>query len=116
MAKKIVKKVDCKKVAKLEVSKEIKELFEGLGISILEGVDFGFTSGTLVARLEKCDIQIKLIAPKAGLERYEQLEEEEEEEEEIVTEEEEIKEEETVKDEEIKEEETVKDEIVAEEK
>ena len=71
MAKKIVKKVDVKKVSKLEVSAKVKELFEGLGIEVGEGSEFGFTEGTLVLKLEKCDIQVKLIAPKSGIERYE---------------------------------------------
>ena len=57
-------------------------MFEGLGIEVGEGSEFGFTEGTLVLKLEKCDIQVKLIAPKSGIERYEKLEEEEEEEEE----------------------------------
>ena len=80
MAKKTVKKVDVKKVMKSEVNTHVKELFEGLGIEIEDGVMFGFTEGTLVAHMEKCDVQIKLITPKAGVERYEKLEEEEEEE------------------------------------
>ena len=100
MAKKIVKKVDVKKVAKVEVSKEVRELFEGLGVEVLDGADFGFTSGTLVARLEKCDVQIKLITPKAGIDRYESLEEEEEEVVEEIVKEEEVAEE-VAKDEEV---------------
>jgi len=89
MAKKIVKKVDMKKVSKIEVSAKVRELFEGLGIIVNDGLDYGFTEGTLVLNMEKCDIQVKLIAPKAGLERYEQLEEEEEEVKEEIKEEEE---------------------------
>lgn len=77
MAKKTVKKVDVKKVTKLEVSKTIKETFNDLGMEILDGKDFGFTEGTLVFRAGACDVQIKLITPKAGVERYEILEEEE---------------------------------------
>lgn len=80
MAKKTVKKVDVKKVAKTEVNSKIKALFEELGISIDNGVDYGMTEGTLVAHMEKCDVQIKLITPKAGVDRYEKLVEEEEEE------------------------------------
>lgn len=78
MAKKIIKKVDVKKVSKIEVSAQIKELFEGLGFEISLGEDFGFTSGTLVLKSENCDVQIKLITPKAGIDRYCKLEEEEE--------------------------------------
>lgn len=79
MAKKI-KKVDNKKVAKLQASAQIRELFEGLGFGVGVGLDYGFTEGTLVLKMDKCDVQVKLITPKAGLDRYESLEEEEEEE------------------------------------
>ena len=81
MAKKTVKKVDVKKVAKMEVSAKIVEFLESVGIEVEEGTDFGFTVGTLVAHLEKCDVQIKLITPKAGIDRYEKLSDEEEDEE-----------------------------------
>ena len=77
MAKKIVKKIDVKKVAKLEVSEIVREMFEEKGIVVLNGQDFGMTEGTLILRMEKTDIQVKLITPKSGLERYEVLEEEE---------------------------------------
>ena len=77
MAKKIVKKIDVKKVAKLEVSEIVREMFEEKGIVVLNGQDFGMTEGTLILRMEKTDIQVKLITPKSGLERYEILEEEE---------------------------------------
>lgn len=78
MAKKTVKKVDVKKVAKLEVSTGVKALFEGQGIEVLDGVLYGMTEGTLILRTEKTDVQVKFITPKAGLDRYELLEEEEE--------------------------------------
>lgn len=81
MAKKVTKKVDFKKVAKMEVSTKVAEFFEGLGIEVESGADFGFTEGTLVLHMEKSDVQIKLITPKAGLERYVKLEDEEEDEE-----------------------------------
>lgn len=83
MAKKTVKKVDAKKVTKLEVSSKVAEMFATLGFEIEDGTDFGFTEGTLVLHGEKCDVQIKLITPKAGVDRYEKLVEEEEEEEEV---------------------------------
>ena len=80
MAKKTVKKVDFKKVEKMAVKGNIQELFEGLGYMVNDGKEiYGFTDGTLVVEMDKCDIQIKLIAPKAGIDRYEKLEEEEEE-------------------------------------
>lgn len=81
MAKKTVKKIDNKKVAKMAVSEQIKQMFTELNMIALDGKDFGFTDGTLVLKGEKCDIQIKLITPKAGIERYEVLTDEEEEEE-----------------------------------
>ena len=73
---KTVKKVEIKKVEKLKISKEIQEFFKGTGASIESGEDFGFTEGTLVIHTEKCDIQVKLISPKSGIERYEKLAEE----------------------------------------
>ena len=76
MAKKVVKKIDVKKVSKLEVSGIVKTLFEERGIEVLNGQDFGMTEGTLILRMEKTDIQVKLITPKTGIERYEVLEEE----------------------------------------
>lgn len=83
MAKKVTKKkVDFKKAAKAVVSAQIREFFENQDIEVGNGVDYGFTDGTLVLHMEKCDVQVKLITPKAGLERYEILEDEEEEEEE----------------------------------
>ena len=86
MAKKIVKKVDFKKVEKVSIMKVIAEALRTAGFEVEDGEDFGFTAGTVVVKGEKCDVQIKPITPKAGLERYEALEEEEEEvvEEEIV--------------------------------
>ena len=78
---KVVKKVDCKKVEKMAVKGSIQELFQEMGYEVFDGKDvYGFTDGTLVVAMDKCDIQIKLIAPKAGIERYEKIEEEEEEE------------------------------------
>ena len=80
MAKKVTKKVDVKKVVKLEVSVKVAEFLESIGISVEQGTDYGFTEGTLVAHLEKADVQIKLITPKAGIDRYQKLEDEEDEE------------------------------------
>lgn len=75
MAKKATKKVDIKKVTKTKVMKQIHDSLQGLGYEVLDGEKFGFTSGTIVVRAEKCDIQIKPIAPKTGLDRYEMIEE-----------------------------------------
>ena len=72
------KKVDVKKVTKMEISQMVANGFEGVeGFEVLNGVNFGFTSGTLVVRTPKCDVQIKLITPKAGIEHYTEIEEEE---------------------------------------
>ena len=86
MAKKIVKKVDQKKVMKEEVKKQIERMLEDMVVRLSDGEDFGFTSGTLVAHMKECDVQIKLITPKAGIDRYVSLvdEDEVEEEENIV--------------------------------
>lgn len=87
MAKKTVKKVDMKKVAKVEVNAQLVVMLNEIGIGVEDGTLYGFTQGTLVAHMENCDVQIKLITPKAGIDRYEKLEEDEEEEiEEIVEE------------------------------
>ena len=77
MAKKTVKKVDVKKVAKMKVMEIVCEALEAAGIPVLDGEDYGDTAGTIIARTEKCDVKIRPITPKAGLERYERLEEEE---------------------------------------
>ena len=77
MAKKIIKKVDIKKVSKMEVSEIIRALFQDRGLEVGTGSDYGMTEGTLVIKMDKCDVQVKLITPKAGLERYEVLETEE---------------------------------------
>lgn len=71
------KKVDVKKVAKLDLSKKLAEFLTAQGLEVLDGADFGFTEGTIVVRGEVCDVQIKLITPKAGLQRYEPVEVEE---------------------------------------
>ena len=81
MAKKI-KKVDVKKVAKLEVSALIRNLFEEMEITVGSAEDYGFTEGSLVLDMPKCDVQVKIITPKAGIDRYEKITEEEEDEQE----------------------------------
>lgn len=76
MVKKANKKVDVKKVMKTRIMEHIHDSLQSLGYEVLDGEKFGFTSGTLVIRTEKCDIQIKPIAPKAGTYRYEEIIEE----------------------------------------
>lgn len=77
---KAVKKVDLKKVAKVNVSKAIANSLTEAGFEVLTNfVDFGFTEGTLVVRDKDTDVQVKFIVPKAGLTRYEvEVEEEDE--------------------------------------
>jgi hypothetical protein len=80
MAKKTVKKVDVKKVEKLKIMAIVAEALRDAGYAVGDAEDYGFTQGTLVVQGEKCDVQIKPITPKAGVDRYEMLEEEDEEE------------------------------------
>ena len=89
MAKKIVKKVDVKKVEKERIAQIVREALEAAGYGVDDGVDYGFTAGTLVAKGTKVDVQIKPITPKAGVDRYETLEDEEDEEEVVQVEEDE---------------------------
>lgn len=65
MAVKKAKKIDPKKVAKIETMETITELFEGQGITVLNGVDYGFTDTTMIIRLEGVDVQVKLVTPSA---------------------------------------------------
>ena len=68
------KKVDVKKLAKQELSNLIKEFLIEKGIEVSSNAeDYGFTRGTLVVHMENTDVQVKLITPKAGLERYQQV-------------------------------------------
>ena len=85
------KKVDFKKVSKQELSKLFEEFLTEKGIEVSSNAeDFAFTQGTLVVHMEKTDVQVKLITPKAGLDRYQQVvyvtEEEYEAEEELIEE------------------------------
>ena len=69
---KTTKKVDLKKVAKVNVSKAIANALTEAGFEVLtNSADFGFTEGTLVVREKDTDVQVKFIVPKAGLTRYE---------------------------------------------
>lgn len=67
------KKINPKDTAKAEVIEKIKTMFAEGGITTRDGVDFGFTATTLVVSLLDTDIQIKIMAPKAGVVRYEEL-------------------------------------------
>ena len=78
MAKKTVKKVDVKAVAKAEVSAVLEKALKEAGFEVVSGDLFGFTKGTLVAHHAATDVQVKLITPKAGVERYAVAEDEDE--------------------------------------
>lgn len=68
------KKVDPKKVAKQELSDLFKEFLVEKGINVSSNAeDFAFTQGTLIVHMENTDVQVKLITPKAGLERYQEV-------------------------------------------
>ena len=69
------KKADVKMVEKERVSKVLIEGGIGGDLTILSGDLFGFTKGSFVVRTDVCDIQVKLISPKAGITRYELIEE-----------------------------------------
>ena len=75
---KATKKVDVKKVEKEKVMAVVVAALEAAGYTVGEGTDYGFTSGTLVVRGEKCDVQLKPVTPKAGVERYAVLVDEDE--------------------------------------
>lgn len=75
MAKKM-KKVNPKDAAKTNLMKTIRESLEQLEISVEDGVEFGFTKGTLVIHAPECDIQLKPITPKVGIDRYAKAEDE----------------------------------------
>lgn len=68
------KKVNPKDTLKTVIKNEIREKLGMIG-TIEDGLDYGFTKDTLVLHSENCDIQIKLITPKSGIDRYEKIEE-----------------------------------------
>lgn len=76
MATKKTKKINPKDVVKKDIKNAILEKLADFG-TFSEGVNYGFTKDTLVLHNETCDIQIKLITPKTGVVRYEELEDEE---------------------------------------
>ena len=68
------KKVDVKRVAKQELSDLFEEFLVEKGIKVSSNADdFAFTQGTLVVHMEDTDVQVKLITPKAGLKRYQEV-------------------------------------------
>lgn len=70
MAKK-TKKINPKDTQKNEVMAVVREALANAGYEILDGEDFAMTKGTVVVRAGVCDVQLKPITPKAGIDRYE---------------------------------------------
>ena len=70
MAKK-VKKVDVKGIAKGKVMDLIVPVLQAEGYEVLDGVEYGMTKGTIIARKDGLDVQIKPITAKAGIDMYE---------------------------------------------
>lgn len=68
------KKVNPKDTLKATIKNEIREKLGMIG-TIEDGLDYGFTKDTLVLHAETFDVQIKLVTPKSGVERYEKVEE-----------------------------------------
>ncbi len=68
------KKVNPKDTLKATIKNEIREKLGMIG-TIEDGLDYGFTKDTLVLHAETFDVQIKLVTPKSGVERYEKIEE-----------------------------------------
>lgn len=68
------KKVNPKDTLKATIKNEIREKLGTIGI-IEDGSDYGFTKDTLVLHSDTYDVQIKLVTPKSGVDRYEKLEE-----------------------------------------
>ena len=64
------KAVDPKVTAKAQISAVLREALEARQIEVLDGTEYGMTAGTIIARLPEFDIQVKPIAPKAGVTRY----------------------------------------------
>ena len=70
MAKKM-KKINPKDTQKNEVMTVVREALDNAGYEVLDGEDFAMTKGTVVIRAGVCDVQLKPITPKAGIDRYE---------------------------------------------
>lgn len=69
MAKK-TKKINPKDTQKNEVMTVVREALANAGYEILDGEDFAMTKDTVVVRAGVCDVQLKPITPKAGIDRY----------------------------------------------
>ncbi len=65
------KKINPKTAGKKFIMAEVSNALVALGYDVSDGEDYGFTSGTMVVHTSDFDIQIKPIAPKSGVSRYE---------------------------------------------
>ena len=72
MANKKMKKINPKDTQKNEVMTVVREALVNAGFEVLDGEDFAMTKGTVVVRAGVCDVQLKPITPKAGIDRYEE--------------------------------------------
>ena len=72
MANKKMKKINPKDTQKNEVMSVVREALANAGYEVLDGEDFAMTKGTVVVRAGVCDVQLKPITPKAGIDRYEE--------------------------------------------
>lgn len=70
MAKK-TKKINPKDTQKNEIMTVVREALANAGYEVLDGEDFAMTKGTVVIRAGVCDVQLKPITPKVGIDRYE---------------------------------------------
>lgn len=77
MANKKTKKVNPKEIAKKEIMEVISKALQSAGYDVADGENYAMTKGTIVAHHATCDVQIKPITPKAGIDRYEVIEDEE---------------------------------------
>ena len=66
-----VKKIDLKAVFKGTVMAQVKTFLEAQGFTVIDGVEYGMTKGTLIVRGIDFDLQLKPITPKTGVDRYE---------------------------------------------
>ena len=68
------KKINPKDTQKNEVMIVVRDALTKAGYEVLDGEDFAMTKGTVVVRTGVCDVQLKPITPKAGIDRYEVVE------------------------------------------
>lgn len=66
MATKKTKKIDVKKLAKIDTMNQIRAMFESQDIQVSNSESFdNMTDTTLVIHLHDVDVQIKLVTPSA---------------------------------------------------